>query len=77
MNQNVGDDIRIRTSTRRQSSSLSRVRRLVLLCSLLLFVAVSNFGSVDASYAISIGPGDEECYIFMSPKDVNRFSTFS
>ena len=40
---------------------------------LLLVSLLSNnyfFVQVDASYAISIEPGSEECFIYMTPSDV-------
>lgn len=45
---------------------------LILVLSLLVLLSISNtfFVVVDASYAISIEPDDEECFIFVTPTDV-------
>mmetsp|Transcript_35007 Transcript_35007/g.39091 ORF Transcript_35007/g.39091 Transcript_35007/m.39091 type:complete len:229 (+) Transcript_35007:88-774(+) len=45
---------------------------ILLALSLLVLSSISNtfVVIVDASYAISIEPDDEECYIFMTPTDV-------
>jgi hypothetical protein len=43
----------------------------------LLFVAFSGFKTADASYAISIAPGSEECYTFLTPSNVGTTATIS
>jgi len=64
--------------TKQQRSMMSSFPRVFLPVVLaLLLVTFSEFHVVDASYAISIDPSSEECYIFMTPKNVNSFSTFS
>jgi len=55
----------------------SPCNHLVLLIMSLLLVTFSSFKAVDASYAISIDPGSEECYIFLTPSDVGSTSTIS
>ncbi|VEU37672.1 unnamed protein product [Pseudo-nitzschia multistriata] len=65
---------------KRQHSAVCNVRRGLVLQHLLLsflIVALSNFYAVDASYAISIEPQSEECFIFMTPSSINPFSAFS
>mmetsp|Transcript_3087 Transcript_3087/g.6664 ORF Transcript_3087/g.6664 Transcript_3087/m.6664 type:complete len:251 (-) Transcript_3087:193-945(-) len=69
-----------RTRRTQQSTAACNVRRLVTVPQLvlsLLLVAFSGFHAVDASYAITIEPGSEECYTFMTPNAINSFSTFS
>lgn len=63
---------------RRRQQRLSPWNRLALLSlSLLLLVTFSSLKAVDASYAISINPGDEECYMFSAPSNVAGTSTIS
>jgi len=65
-----------KTTRRKQQrpSPLNYLARLVLSLSLVTF---TSFMVVDASYAISIDPGSEECYVFFTPKDVGSTSTIS
>jgi len=72
MGQRIGGFVTIRTTR----SSLRNFQLVILLLSLLV-VTFSSFYTVDASYAISIEPGTEECYIFLTPSDVGSFSTIS
>ena len=65
-----------RTRTiRRREQGLARQNSLSLLLLSLLLVTFLGSKTVDASYAISINPGTEECYIFMTPGDVATTST--
>lgn len=52
---------------------------LILILSFLVLSSISNtfFVIVDASYAISIEPNDEECFIFMTPADVGGTTTIT
>merc|ERR1719343_435850 len=49
----------------------------LLVLSVLLLVTFSGLKTVDASYAISIYPGTEECYIFLTPSNVGTTSTIT
>jgi hypothetical protein len=63
---------------RRRQQRLSPWNHLALLSlSLLFLVTFSSLKAVEASYAISIDPGDEECYMFSAPSNVAGTSTIS
>lgn len=62
----------------RRQQRLSPWNRLAILSlSLLLLVTFSSLKAADASYAISVDPGDEECYTFSAPSNVGSTSTIS
>jgi hypothetical protein len=54
-------------STTTRTATLSLILLLALLSSICVVV-------VDASYAISIQPDSEECFIYMTPIDVGSTS---
>lgn len=60
------------TRNMKRLSPRNHVTKVILS---LLLVVLSGFKAVDASYAISVDPGSEECYIFMIPKGAGNGST--
>jgi len=64
------------TTRRRQQRQFPRIQS-ALLSLLILLATLFSLKPVDASYAISIDPGSEECYIFLTPIDVGTTSTMS
>merc|ERR1719343_1928878 len=49
----------------------------LLLRSILLVATLTSFRAVNASYAISISAGTEECFLFLIPSNVGKTSTVS